>query len=433
VAHSRNSEATPNKIRSRKPIPARRILWLLIVALPSTAFADAGTPLMWATMLHLVIGNAIIGVLEGFILAKVFSLKKVKCIGLMIAANYFSAWIGGFLISGAIARHLHMDLNTGWTSFWILVVATYAITLILEWPFVALCFRGSDNWFRRSLSGNFLVQSASYVLLFRWYWSASGTSLYTKAAIVSPKDLSLPESVLVYFISDRDGNVYARQLAGTQDRLIFDLHSTNTDDRLFVRPRSTNQTDSWDLLARVEVENSRDGKLVEIQRDFAGGAVCDSRASLSPPQYEGSWFNFGDVPRLGDAEKSDWRFETGFWPIEGLDGTNAMKHARVHLSFETPFGVWVVRNATHLPGDKVLFQLGEDQICVLEPDAKRVALLIHGRGPVAIIPKKTKHAVTLPNTVLAATINSRNSAYPEPISEAFKLRSPRKRRFFSQE
>jgi hypothetical protein len=40
-----------------------------------------------------------------------------------------------------------------------------------------------------------------------------------------------------------------------------------------------------------------------------------------------------------------------------------------------------------LPGDLVLFQLGENQICVVDPNLKKVALLAHGRGPVAVISK----------------------------------------------
>jgi hypothetical protein len=34
----------------------------------------------------------------------------------------------------------------------------------------------------------------------------------------------------------------------------------------------------------------------------------------------------------------------------------------------------------------VVFQLGENQICVMDPNAKTIALLVHGRGPVAAIP-----------------------------------------------
>ncbi len=45
----------------------------------------------------------------------------------------------------------------------------------------------------------------------------------------------------------------------------------------------------------------------------------------------------------------------------------------------------MVRNATHLPGDAVLFQLGRDQICVLDPVRRQVALLARGRGPTAVM------------------------------------------------
>ncbi len=49
-------------------------VWLCIVlfgnlALHQHALANAGTPLIWAGILHLVFGNAIIGIGEGILLA----------------------------------------------------------------------------------------------------------------------------------------------------------------------------------------------------------------------------------------------------------------------------------------------------------------------------------------------------------------------------
>ena len=73
---------------------------LVLIALPSVAQANAGTPLMWAGMLHLFIGNAFIGLLEGILLIKLFKAPKMKAVGLMILANYFSAWIGGLFLHG---------------------------------------------------------------------------------------------------------------------------------------------------------------------------------------------------------------------------------------------------------------------------------------------------------------------------------------------
>ncbi len=50
---------------------AKKLPFLVIVVLlsmPSVALANVGTPLMWATMLHLAFGNAFIGILEGGLL-----------------------------------------------------------------------------------------------------------------------------------------------------------------------------------------------------------------------------------------------------------------------------------------------------------------------------------------------------------------------------
>lgn len=360
------------------------ILVALSLLVPQSVFADAGTPLMWAGLAHLVIGNFIVGLFEGLILAKLFSLKYSPVASIMVGANYFSAWCGYWLLNHAVIGRLHMDLNNGWTWFWILVFMTYLATLVIEWPFVAMCLRGKPDWFRKSIRGNLLVQTLSYVLLFGWYWMASGTSLYTKMRIVSPDELSLPESVAVYFISAQDGNVYARSLAGRQNDQVFVLQSTNENDRLAIRP-SSGRTNSWDLMACMEVEGSVDPKLVEIAKSFAAQAVADWSANQDTKRFLTTWNNFGPVPRLASADSSTWEFETGFWPIEGIRGTNRKDQTHLHICFETPFGAWNIRNATQLPGNLVLFQLGEDQICVLDPGTKRVALLTHGRGPVAVI------------------------------------------------
>jgi hypothetical protein len=349
-------------------------VFLFSIATPQTAFADVGTPLLWAGLLHMVIGNAVIGVVEGLVLAKLFSLAKIRTVIVMIVANYFSAWVGELFLGSLIVNHLHIDLNNGWRWFWIMVLFTYWITLALEWPFVAFCLRGSVNWFRKSIKGNLIIQTLSYAVLFGWYWMASETSLYTRMHVVSPREVSLPESVLMYFISEHDGDVYVRDLSGRENRHVFELQSTNEYDVL-VFQSSASQTDTWDLFARI---GQRDPRLVEIEKGFSDAAV----AHRPNPQ-----FREYEIPRLGNADKNEWSF--GWWGDEELYGTNAVKRKEVFFSYETPFAQWTVRSATQLPGDKVLFQLGENQICVFDPESKKVALLAHGRSPVAVIRQNT--------------------------------------------
>lgn len=362
-----------------------RTMMLGIVALPSAALANAGTPLMWAGMLHLVFGNLLIGLLEGYLLAKIFGLHKGKSIGILILANYFSAWVGGLFLRGAIVRALPLDLYNAWFFFWAMVVLTYLMTLVLEFPFVALAFRRNPQWLRKSIRGSLVIQTVSYLLLFGWYWLASGTSLYTRMEIVQLSAMSLPEKVLMYFIAADDGNVYRMRLPTAERHKVFDLASTDANDRLFVRASSEN-SNRWDLVARLVAEDRRNPKLITIEGAFAAEAAPSWRsAHTDPPQEEDSWFNFGQSARLDTAKNSQWEFWSGFWPIEGLRGTQTNTGEQVHFSFETPFGAWNVRNATLLPSDKVLFQMGQDQICIFDPTAKRVALVTKGRGPVAVM------------------------------------------------
>lgn len=119
----------------------------VVALIPQVASANAGTPLMWAGMLHLVFGNALIGLGEGLLIALVFKRPRARCIGLMIAANYLSAWLGGWALVGGIATKLDWHLYNAWRLFWIFVVTTYLMTIFLELPFVALCFFDKRNGF----------------------------------------------------------------------------------------------------------------------------------------------------------------------------------------------------------------------------------------------------------------------------------------------
>jgi hypothetical protein len=58
---------------------------------------------------------------------------------------------------------------------------------------------------------------------------------------------------------------------------------------------------------------------------------------------------------------------------------------KLHLALDTPFLAWPIRNITQLPDEKVLFQLGENQICVFDLKTKQVALVAKGRGPALLL------------------------------------------------
>lgn len=356
-----------------------------LVVFPKEAWANAGTPLMWAGAIHLVIGNALIGVGEGLLLGWLFRVPRLPSVLAMVAANYASAWLGGVLIRETILAAAPMDLTNGWRWFWGMVIATYAITWLIEWPAVAWCLRSRGDWLKAGVRASFVIQTCSYVLLFAWYAIASETSLYTALRVVPPNALSLPASVSVYYITPSDGKVYRRNLGGSQPEEVRELHSVNANDRLFVRA-SVENTNRWDLVARLEAKDSEEPTFVTLLTGLDTEIATEAESGNGEPgDIRGTWFNFGETPRLGAATNSPWAFWTGFWPIEGLHGEREDTGERVHLAYETPFGAWTARNAVLLPGDIVLFQLGTNQICGLDPAKRTVALLWHGRGPVALI------------------------------------------------
>jgi len=361
-------------MKRRLPLP---ILVALVALIPQVASANAGTPLMWAGMLHLVFGNAIIGIGEGLLIAWVFGRPKLRCVGLMIAANYFSAWIGGFGLVGFIAPKPDWNLYTGWRLFWVFAFGSYLITLLLEWPIVAVCFWKQKNWLRKSIKASLLVQTVSYLCLFGWYWSASGKSLYTRMEIVPATAIKLPANVKLFYIADRDGHVYEQSLQ------LGDVVSTNHNDRLLFR-EIPGVTNSWTLLLRLDAERDENVRLLPVEATVEGSLAAVDAEDGKPAGRETS-FNFGPALQFGSATNGPWRFYTGFWPVEGMHAHNEQTGETLHFAWETPFSRWEIRNAIQLPDDHVIFQLGDSQVCVLEPQTKRIALLVRGRGPAVLL------------------------------------------------
>lgn len=50
-----------------------------------------------------------------------------------------------------------------------------------------------------------------------------------------------------------------------------------------------------------------------------------------------------------------------------------------------PFLAWIARNATILPSDQVVYQLG-NQIVILDLSTRKLAFLALGQGPVVGLP-----------------------------------------------
>lgn len=366
------------------------MLPILVLALfPSTASANAGTPLMWASMLHLVFGNAVIGFIEGLLLASIFKCSKWKSILILVAANYASAWAGGFFVTGYLASLPDITIETIKLWFLAFVSAAFVVTLLIEFPFFWFALRSREHPLRRALVATPVIHGVSYALLFGWYWMASGTSMMSKLEVVSADEMKVPESYALYFISSDGSKILSMELNDSSStQLVSEIAAPHQNDRLFVRPHDSS---GFDLFVYLDSEERGVETEARVLEAFSEQAPVESRiAEGHSEKAEGSWFNFGPVPTI--APVTDWKFRTGFWPVEGISGDNERTRESFHYSLELPFAAWPVRNATHIAGDYVVAQLGDDQICMIHPASSRIALISRGKGPIVAKPKLSNKA-----------------------------------------
>ena len=357
--------------------------------------ANAGTPLMWAGALYMVFGNAIIGLLEAVILARLFKAKPVRSLILLILANYLSAWLGMFFIeNGLKALVPSPDINDIQKLFTIAVLTTFGITLLVELPFIMLAFAGNPKWLSKALKGTLLTQTVSYICMFSCFYSVSGTSLYTGPSVVALEEMSLPDNILLYYIDLEDGDVYRRPLNGSSNTLVYDLNSVkNIDgDYLTVLPFRANP-DGFDLMAQLMDPDARDSTWVTVKEDFASDAAIDARwnEEHGAESIRGLWSSFGPVAQMKAAQNSPWSFRVGFWAIEGFVAENADTEQRIHRSLETPVASWFIRCATQINRSIIIFQLGDNQICVYDVDKDQIALVMKGQSPVVAIGRPINH------------------------------------------
>jgi hypothetical protein len=129
-----------------------RNLIIIITLLPTLAFANAGSPMMWFGILHSLFLNSIIGVFESKYLEK----RKVEnkmwiiilgnyfsmIIGLNYIAPYFSSLYGNLDFWGGNTNYGDYELN----GFIIGMFASFLATLFLELPFYYFSLKDKLNW-----------------------------------------------------------------------------------------------------------------------------------------------------------------------------------------------------------------------------------------------------------------------------------------------
>ena len=336
------------------------------------AWADAGSPLVWTAAFHLLVGNLLIGVLEGVVVARVFKLPRARTVALLIPANYFSAFVG-VALTGAVEKLIvRFDpaplYHVGGLLLGVLF-GSYVVSALLEWPFcLAAAWRSPDR-VRTSAKATILAQTVSYPILVVLYLAGP--------AVTGPRGVELDSSLsfatqvraTVYFVPPGGGSVWRIRPDGTGRERVWEGTLT-PDEGLKFRP-SADQA-HWDLWSR-----KRPGLLANAVAPLEPGP----RAKREAEAYEEMGF-VTPIDLRGNG--SAWSVWAEVWPDVGLVARNRRSGESVSMAVGTPLLVWSASWATALPDDKVVFELGE-QVVVLDLASRKAGVITAGCSPAVLL------------------------------------------------
>ena len=312
-----------------KQFPLRWLCLGLALALwPHPAQANGGSALLWVGFWPMVLGNLGLAYLEAGILARVFHTPRRLSLGVMVLANFASAWVGLLLLSGRLSNYPMVTLATAWG--WLLGAVGLALvmTLVIEYPFVWGLCRQKPQPAKTALKATLLIHSVSYLVLMSWYVLSSQVTLLTQFTVVPAQQLQPSADYVLYF-----------------------------------------QT-----LADQPMRMNLDGSGAEP-------ISPEVFAALDPQRVD----RLGPVPELrplgqpSNADTGNWHYTLN---LLGLTAQHRTTGQSLTAVLETPVLIWPIRHATHLAEDLVVFQLLDHQITLLQPHTRQVALLAQGQNPI---------------------------------------------------
>ena len=154
-----------------------KIIVLIVLSLiPNFVFANAGSPMMWFGILHLLWINAIIGIYESNIITSKFNIENIKW--LIIMANYISMFIGLYYIAPHFSEiNGNVDFWGGKTrlgeyklkGFIFGMLFSFFATLLIEFPFYLLAIKQKINgWklIKPFLMANLITNITMFLIYF---------------------------------------------------------------------------------------------------------------------------------------------------------------------------------------------------------------------------------------------------------------------------
>lgn len=342
-------------------------LVVLTSLIPQCLLANAGTALMYLPFIQLVIGNVLLGVIEGIIITAVCKTKWIRTLLIMIAGNYASWFIGNGMIYLFQNKFIDVAFNlNGVFALWIFsMILLYVLTVVVELPFFRWSFRKPDRSWPRALKLSLIVNLCTYALMMFVYLSVSKYSFFTDIKM----DRSLLNGKTEYelFYTHR-GAIYKGVLAPDfVAEKVYDIPDSITSYGFIL------QTDA--------VTNEVDLVLQQYISYRAFGILWAQKCFLAhdDPAYHTRDYPYGGIngedSDFRDPSNRDWK-ALGYW--NGHNGLTIWREDTIqHYGFEVPWMDWHVGKIDIL-NDAELVLVINGRIILFNKDTRKVALITRG-------------------------------------------------------
>jgi hypothetical protein len=297
----------------------------------------------------------------------------------MIAANYLSAWAGYVFVVGVrelgiVQAQLPSDpqhalsvlSDTLNTAFLIVVAVTLGMSVVLEWPFVAFAVKPRPRRALVALGISLVLQTVSYAVIAPLYRTAAKVNLLDEVSIDAAVVAETANDSWVYHIS-ADGTTLDRiRINGSDCGTVATLPVVKGKHR-WLRPVAAEGDETIALAYRTSANEDHMPISDWCKRPHHPWKIFPNPQGDYPPEWE-----------------TQWHASTADLIHRGLKLHNSDLREARYLFLDSPLLNWECSNATLLPDNRVVYQLGP-WIVLLDLDARAMGVITAGRSPVLVL------------------------------------------------
>jgi hypothetical protein len=335
---------------------------------------------MWQRWSHLLFGNAIIGVIEGVLLAHLLQRPPIRMSLLLIGANYISALVaaiafGIFETTGVVGHFWRPGLYDYQWWFVGALALSVAASIVIEWAVAAPVMLGPSALRRRTFGAFVAVNLLTGVACIAGpFMAISEIRVASTVSVTRDRSWAPRGGFWVYYLDVQNDALMRMRPDGGKKEVVMRIEVEST-------------TTMW-VSAYRDDANDHGPFPMYIGVASAAGYATESGVSAGREsafvQYEwddgAPFLNLAPAADLrGPNHDSEWRLESHDNGGVEVFGPNE----RYSVTFTTALATWKGRNPSILPDDIGIFELG-GQICALDLSGRRLTRLGFGHAPVVV-------------------------------------------------